>query len=460
MGVGGTGMNALARLLVGRGCVVTGSDRAESPVTRELARLGVRVVIGHSPSHVPERIDIEVISAAVRDDNPEVIEAVRREVAVIKYAQAVGLLMREMQGIAVAGTHGKTTTTAMVATILHTAGLNPTMLVGGNVPQLGGSYLIGSGPHFVVEACEYDRSFLNLSPYAAVITNIDADHLDYYGNVGAVEKAFGKLAELVHPDGVLVYNADDPRAERAASGARCARVGFGLRTDGRKRNGRGGSWKLLNWHRSAGRTLFEVARSGRSLGKFSLQPPGLHNVFNAVAALAVCDFLGVSIETAREGVAGYAGAERRCELLGEVFGASVFDDYAHHPTEITATLAALRDEYPAQKLWCVFQPHQCSRTRLLMDQFVGAFGDADVVIVPEIYSVRDTDEDRRAVCSADLVRRLRAVGVEAYHAPEFADAVNRLAAEVGPGEVVVTMGAGPVYEVAHTLIARAGESKE
>jgi UDP-N-acetylmuramate--alanine ligase len=310
---------------------------------------------------------------------------------------------------------------------------------------------MGQGPHFVVEACEYDRSFLNLSPYASIINNIDADHLDYYRDLDDVESAFAALAARVRPGGWLFVNGDDERAHRVGHNASCTCETFGEseRCD----------WRYENVKRLGGWTRFDIRRHGASLGEFRLKPPGVHNVSNACAAVAVTTTLGATPDTARRALEDFRGADRRLQLVGDVNGVRVLDDYAHHPTEIETTLAAVRSDYPDRRLWCVFQPHQCSRTRLLFQQFAAAFGLANQVVIAEIYSVRDSEQDRRAVSAEDLARGVRDHNVRAQHITRFPDVVDHLQAHVTPGDVVVTMGAGPVDAVARGLVERLEHEK-
>jgi UDP-N-acetylmuramate--alanine ligase len=444
MGIGGIGMSGIARLLQALGCEVSGCDGARSDITDALVERGIPLLIGHSPKHVLEGVDLVIISAAIRDTNPELREARRRNVSIVKYAEALGWLMKERDGIAVSGSHGKTTTSSMIAYALSYAGLNPAMLVGGLVPQLGGNARSSRTGPFVVEACEYDRSFLNLTPKAAVITNIDRDHLDYYSGIDDLVDAFGAFAERTDKDGVVLVNGDDPNALRAAERASAKVETFGEGPDC--------AWRVLEWDRTDGRTRFRALYKNRNIGMFDLLVPGFYNIRNALACIAACSFFDANRQEVRESLAEFRGARRRFDRLGEAAGVLVLDDYGHHPTEVRVTLDALRQEYPARRLWCVFQPHQASRTRLLLKEFAQAFGAADRVIVPDIYSVRDSRADRQSVHSRDLVQHLRLNGVEAEYGAELPITVNRLLASVQRGDLVMTMGAGPVDCVARQLL--------
>jgi len=446
IGIGGIGMSGIARILKRLGCMVSGCDAKATDLTAELAERGIAFSVGHSPEHIAGGPDLVIISAAVRDTNPELREAQRRAIPVLKYAQALGWLMQGRDGIAVSGSHGKTTTTSMIAWALRVAGANPSVVVGGLVPQLGGNALCGAreGP-FVVEACEFDRSFHNLTPRAAVITNIDRDHLDYYsGGLPELETSFEQFARRTDPEGIVVVNGDDPAAMRATERIGATRETFG--------EGRDCLWRLDRFTRREGRTQFRVLHRGRDFGSYELLAPGLYNARNALACIAVCAFFEANRQSVREALATFRGAKRRFDRLGEAAGVTVMDDYGHHPTEVQVTLAAAREEYPQRRLWCVFQPHQYSRTRMLLPEFAQSFGKADRVIVPNIYAARDSDEDRQSVHARDLVQELQKNGVAAEYGHELQETLSRLLEVVESGDVVMTMGAGPVDNVAHDLL--------
>ena len=444
IGIGGVGMSGIAALLPHYGCTVTGCDVGGSDIIESLTRRGIRVSIGHSPEHITDKLGLVIVSAAIRDTNPEVREAARLGIPVVKYAQALGWMMKDRDGIAVSGAHGKTTTTSMIAYALSYGGKHPAMVVGGVVPQLGGNSLTGRGGPFVVEACEYDRSFLNLSPKAVVVTNIDREHLDYYSGLDELVEAFGEFVARAPADGLCAANGDDPNVLRAAKRSRARVETFG--------DGKDCDWRVGEWARADGRTRFRAFHRGKNIGVFELLVPGYYNVRNALACIAVSSFFDVNRQDVRESLAEFRGARRRFDRLGEAAGVMVFDDYGHHPTEVRVTLDAARQEFPKRRLVCVFQPHQCSRTRLLMNEFAGAFGSADCVIVPDIYSVRDNEADRASVHSQDLVATLRRNGVQAEYGSQFPETVDRLLHSVRSGDLVMTMGAGPVNDVGIQLL--------
>ncbi|MHC4711654.1 MAG: UDP-N-acetylmuramate--L-alanine ligase [Planctomycetota bacterium] len=445
-GIGGVGMSGVARMLLSEGVVVTGSDIRESPVLALLRDAGAHVETGQCSENVPSDAEMLVVSAAVADDNPEIVEAKRRGLEVIKYAAALGLLMAEKTGVAVSGTHGKTTTTAMLAWILSKAGRDPSFVVGAELPDLGTSSREGSGDVFIAEACEYDRSFLNLRPKVAVINNIEEDHLDYYRDLGEIIDAFRQFTSLLPPDGLLLASAHDRNALSVLRDAPSHKETFavGLEAD----------WRADGLSVERGRYAFDVIGKGRTLGRAALAVPGVHNVINALAATAVSVELGVDFPTIVETLGSFRGAARRFAVIGDVNGVTVIDDYAHHPTEVQVTLKAARDCYEAGRIWVVFQPHQYSRTRFFLKDFARSFAQVDRVIVPDIYFVRDSDRERTLVSASDLVREMTALGYRAEYIPDWAAIVDKISRHVRPGDAVITMGAGNVNEIAYALLER------
>jgi UDP-N-acetylmuramate--alanine ligase len=446
VGVGGCGMFGAARILLRLGACISGSDMNEFPGTGELVAAGTRVYIGHRTGHVETATELVVRSAAVPDDNPEIVAARSLGIPVWNYAELLGALTRARRGVAITGTHGKSTTTALTAHVMQHAGLQPSFIVGAECPQLGGSSGVDAGPDFVVEACEYARSFLHLRPYRAAILNLEADHLDCYRDLSELVAAFAEFAGHIAPDGLLVVNHEDRTAKRAARGARCAVETFGF--------GPGAHWRATNLRAHRGCYTFTVRRGGRPLASCRLRLAGEHNVSNALAAAALAIHAGGEPERVAEALGNFQGIHRRMMLRGTGRGVTIIDDYAHHPTEIRATLAAVRGRFAPKRTWVVFQPHQASRTRMLMDDFVTAFGDADVVLVPDIYSVRDSAFDKAAVASRDMVRRICSAGRASHYLPSLDAVCDHLEQHVESGDVVVTMGAGDVWKVADGLVER------
>jgi UDP-N-acetylmuramate--alanine ligase len=444
VGIGGIGMSGIARVLKRWGAEISGSDLCASPVTEELVRIGIPVSLGQRKEHVPAGTELLVTSAAVGRDNPEQMEGRRRNLPIMKYAQILGLLMKETLGIAVSGTHGKTTTTAMVAHLLSRAGLGPTFLIGGIVPDLGGSSGVGDGDYFVVEACEYDRSFHNLQPHCAVITNIERDHLDYYkAGLPEITKAFRRFASSVPPEGLIVANGDHPRVMDMVNGLRATVETFGFHREAH--------WRATEIEHFGVGPAFTLCSPEGALGRVHLQIPGYHNVMNALAAYAVSSHLGVRFEVAKEALESFTGVQRRFQRICEEGGVTVIDDYAHHPTEIRAVLRAARQRYRGSRISAVFQPHQYSRTKLLFGEFVKSFADADRAFLVDIYSARDGHADRSAVHARDLVAGIRRGGVDAWYLGALNEATSRLVRGIREGDVVITMGAGDIYQLAQQL---------
>jgi len=451
IGAGGIGMSGLAKVLLKNGGIVTGSDQTATAVTEALCGMGAEIRIGHRQANVHPKTHAVVVSAAIKPDNPELRLARANGCRIYKYAELLGELMNYYRGIAVSGTHGKSTTTAWLAWCLEQAGRSPGFIVGADVPQMGGSSGVGEGEFFVAEACEYDRSFLNLRAEIAAILNIEPDHLDYYRDIDEIVEAFEQFASAIKPGGVLVANAEDANAagimSRLADEVRCESFGFG----------QGCVFRAANLAEVDGLYSFDVYHNGRLLGRTSIGLPGRHNVLNGLAVVAMGINAGLDGGELLELLGGFEGADRRLMFKGRGNDVTILDDYAHHPTEIRASLDAIRRRYRPRRIWCVFQPHQYSRTRFLLDDFAESFSLADVTIVPEIYFVRDSQQSRRQVNSEVLVERIRARGGEAVFIEGFEGICDYLLENVGPGELVVTMGAGDVWKVADEYIRRLRE---
>lgn len=447
IGIGGAGMAGLAHVLSARGACLSGSDLAASSTVARLAANGAQIVTSQRVEDLPREIDLIVATAAIPDDHCQLLEARRRGIPLMKYSQALGAVAAPKLGVAVSGTHGKSTSSAWVTFVLKRAGHDPSFIIGADVEQLGGSSGTGDGKHFVVEACEYDRSFLNLRPACAAILNIDADHLDCFADMASIERAFADFAALLPGDGLLVINGDDPRCRAIAANATAPAVDtFGTADDS--------DWQAADISNSNGHYEFRVIHRGEMLGRVRLGIAGRHNVSNALGVIAMAHWCGVAWDDIRDGLGEFRGAERRMTLRGEVGGVRVVDDFGHHPTEVRVTLAAVRERYAPRRLWCVFQPHQYSRTRAMLDDFSRSFGQADIVIVPEIYGARDSDDDRNNVGPDDLVAGIMSAGGAARHIADFSDIAELIAEEVGAGDVVLTMGAGTVWKVADALLER------
>jgi len=443
IGIGGAGLSAIARVLLEQGAEVSGSDLVISPVAEALARDGVWVFEGHDAENVVGA-DLVVVSSAVPEDNVEVQSARATGISVLKRPAFLGCMMEGKQSVAVAGAHGKTTTTAMISTMLLEVGRDPTFVVGGVIAGLDTNARAGKSDLFVIEADEYDRTFLSLKPRVAVITNVEHDHPDCYPTFDDFRAAFEAFADLVPRDGLLAVCWDDPVARQIGEHRRAAgkqTLFFGLEE--------GAEWRAENMRPNfAGGVDFLAVRGGETLGLVRLRVPGAHNTSNAMAALAVTDYLGVSFRVARDALRTFRGVARRFEIKGEVDGVVVVDDYAHHPTEIRATLQAARERFPDRPLWAVWQPHTYSRTSALSTEFAQAFDAADHVILLPIYPARETDT--LGICSADVAAAMAYPDVRCVGSLE--EAVVWLGTEVRPGDVVLTLGAGDGDRVGEWLL--------
>jgi UDP-N-acetylmuramate--alanine ligase len=444
IGIGGSGMSGLASMLLDSGAVVTGSELKPNPQTFDLSRRGARISRDQIGELLTPEVDLVVRTAAVSDTNREYQVAKAYGLRVMKYAELLGQVMQERYGVAVAGTHGKSTTSAMIAYALTRCGADPSFVVGGTVPQLGGGSHSGAGRVFVAEACEFDHSFHNLRPRLAIITNIEEDHLDCYSGIEEIVGSFRTFARLVPSDGLIIANGQDARVGQAVGGLATPIQWVALEREA--------TWSTRATGTENGCPRGHVLHDGRSVADLKLAVPGEHNLFNATVALAACVACGADPVHAAAALGTFTGVDRRMTQVGSYNGAAVVDDYGHHPTEIRATLKALRERYGPRRLFCVFQPHQHSRTRFLLNEFATAFAAADETIVPDIYFVRDSEAERSRVSAADLVERVSKNGQRARHLPRFDAIVDYLRGEVGPGDLVVTMGAGNVWEVGRELV--------
>ncbi len=440
IGIGGIGMSGIAEILLSLGMKVSGSDLRRGPVTDRLARLGATIYEGHDARNVADAT-VVVTSSAVTAANAEVIEAHKRKIPVIQRAEMLAELMRLKYGIAIAGMHGKTTTTSMVAAVLSAGGLDPTVVVGGRVDALGSNARLGTTQYLVAEADESDRSFLKLSPILAVVTNLDREHMDCYRDMADVERAFLHFMDRVPFYGAVTACIDDARLKSILPRARRRVLSYGTAAEADFR------LNFLGAGKNGGFSQFEVITPAGPLGPFELHVPGRHNVLNATAAVAIARQLGVGPEKIAEGLRKFRGVDRRFQQMGQARGVRVVDDYGHHPTEIQATLAAAR-EFCKGRIHVVFQPHRFSRTRDLLEEFGGAFVDADTVIVLPIYAA---SERPVAGVTAELLAG-RIAGPRVNFAPEFAIAVEKAVDAAREGDVILTLGAGSVSHLAAEIL--------
>ena len=443
VGIGGIGMSGIAEVLLNMGFRVSGSDVRRSDVTARLEALGAKIYEGHAAGNVAGA-HVVVRSTAVRDDNPEVAEARRRSIPVIPRAEMLGELMRlKPHTVAVAGSHGKTTTTSMVATVLAHAGLDPTVVVGGVVGAMGSNARLGRSDLMVVEADESDRSFLMLTPTFAVVTNIDREHMDHYTDMTDVRRCFADFVNKVPFYGASVLCLDDPHVQAVIPEVVRRRITYGLSAQADI------AAREVRYDKQFGST-FQVRREGEAIGEVSLHVPGLHNIYNSLAAIAVGLELEVPFETIAGALEAFTGVNRRFQFKGEAAGVIVVDDYGHHPTEIRATLVAAKLGSRGRRMVVLFQPHRYTRTQDLLEEFARSFNNADVLMVTDIYAA--SEDPIEGVTAEALVEAVRRFGhKDARYAGSIEEATRALVEEVRPNDMVITLGAGNVYRVGERL---------
>jgi UDP-N-acetylmuramate--alanine ligase len=442
VGIGGARLSGLAKLYFDRGMVISGSDWQESGVTKNLADRGIKIYLGHSPSNI-DGADLVVYTNAVGTENPEVEEARRRGIEVIEGAELLGQLMSEVgKGIAIAGTHGKTTTSAMTSLILTEGGLDPTVLIGGELKAFQGNHRSGKSSIMVVEACEFKRSFLQLRPQVELITNIDWDHPDCFPTFGDVVKTFEDFVDLLPAGGTLLVWGDDPNALHLQSrfGGKVISFGYQPHFD----------WSIREIKPVPPLGIAaELLYKGKSQGEIRLRVPGRHNLQNATGAIAIAVELGVDLKSALRTVANFTGVQRRFEIKGLFNGAQVVDDYAHHPGAIKSTLGAVR-QFFGGRVWCIFQPHLFSRTKILLNEFAQSFPDSDVLVLADIYPARETNPGD--ISSGDLAHRAQDFHHDVRYLGSFDRIVEHLRHNIEPGSIVITMGAGDVWKIGDRLV--------
>jgi UDP-N-acetylmuramate--alanine ligase len=448
VGIGGIGMSGIAEILLNLGYAVSGSDLALSNVTRRLQQQGATVYQGHAAAHV-QGADVVVISSAVQPDNVEVLTARAQHIPVIPRAEMLAELMRMKYGVAIAGTHGKTTTTSLVATILAYGGLDPTVLIGGRLNSLGSNAKLGQGEYLVAEADESDGSFLLLSPTISVVTTVDAEHLDFYGDLAAVQRAFAQFINKVPFYGCSIICLDQPHIRSLVPQIRRRCITYGLTSQA--------DYMARDLRLAGLRSHFEVFRTGERLGQFSLNLPGMHNVANALAAIAVGMELDIPLAAIAQALEEFSGVHRRFDRRGVRDGITVVDDYGHHPEEIRQTLRAAKAVWPEARLVVVFQPHRYTRTHLLLQEFYTAFHDADALVLLDIYAAGETPLP--GVTTGLLYEGLISQGQrEVYYLRERAEVVPFLRRSLRANDILLTLGAGDVWQVGEAFLHATGEA--
>lgn len=442
IGIGGIGLSALARILKRKGAEVSGSDRAESVVIESLRAEGISARLGcHQAKNLPKGADLIIKTVAVSDDNPEIVKAKSSGIPILSYPEALGIISQDEYLIAVSGSHGKTTTTAMIAGILEEAKFDPTVVVGSNLERYQGNARVGQGEYWVIEADEYRGAFWHYFPRIAALTNMEYEHPDFFKDLPAYQEAFVRYLKNLAANGVVVANGEDENVNEAL-------VQAGLDRAQILKYGISGSYALeaRMVTLQEGKPSFDFHKGGAKVGRIELNVLGKHNVYNALAALGVGVKLGIEFKIMAKALSEFGGTWRRMEYLGEFQGADFYDDYGHHPTEVQVTLEALRDKYPRRRLVCLFQPHLKKRLAELMPEFAAMLSLADVVILADIYKVEGREEEIE-VDVGDLAEMITGKGVEAYYAGDLKRAAKFLAGKIESGDVVVTMGAGDVTSV-------------
>jgi UDP-N-acetylmuramate--alanine ligase len=446
VGIGGIGMSGIAEVLLNLGYEVSGSDMASSDTTARLDDLGAAVHIGHAEANLGNA-DVVVTSTAVRPDNPEVISAHSRNIPVIPRAEMLAELLKMKFSIAVSGSHGKTTTTSMVATVLAQGSLDPTMVIGGKLASIGSNARLGDGETIVAEADESDGSFLKLSPCLAVITNIDREHLDHYRDIEEIRAAFLQFANIVPFYGATILCMDDPNVRQIAPMIKRRIISYGMSPDA--------NYRAEGIAFSTETTVYSLYEKNVLLGTVKLHVPGAFNVYNSLAAVAVAREMDLAFPIIKQGLESFRGVHRRLELRGTEGGVTVIDDYGHHPTEIRATLSAARQVWK-ERLIVVFQPHRYTRTKALFDEFTTAFDAADVLIVTDIYAA--SEEPIPGITAENLCMAIREKGLkEARHISGFDQIVERLLEIARPSDVILTQGAGSIWKVGDAFLKRKAE---
>ncbi len=450
IGIGGISMSGLAQILIKEGFTVSGSDSKESEITRSLSELGVKINYGQKEENISkaEHIDVVVYTAAVHPDNPEYAASESAGIPMLTRAELLGQIMKEYDlPIAISGTHGKTTTTSMLSKILLEADTDPTLSIGGIFKDIGGNIRVGNSDYFVTEACEYTNSFLSFFPKISVITNIDADHLDFFKDLDDIRHSFRKFAHILPEDGTLIINGDIENSEEITAGLGCSIITYGSSdsfdyypTD-------------ISYDEQGNPQFIAHIPGGKELS-VKLAVPGIHNVYNALAAIAVANILNIEESHIVSALSMFGGTSRRFEYKGQIGGVTIIDDYAHHPTEIRATLTAAQN-YPHEKIWCVFQPHTYTRTKALMNEFAAALSIADHVVLADIYAARE--KDNLGISSKTLADRIVALGHECNYFPTlegFNEIEKFLLQNCTKGDLLITMGAGDVVKIGDELLGK------
>ena len=443
IGIGGISMSGLAEILLKENFTISGSDSKPSALTEHLTNLGATIFYPQKAENVINGIDVVVYTAAIHEDNPEFMEVKRQNLPMLTRAELLGQLMKNYKTpIAVSGTHGKTTTTSMLSHILLAAEKDPTISVGGILKAIGGNIRVGNSDVFVTEACEYTNSFLDFFPKIGIILNVEEDHMDFFKDIDDIRSSFHRFAALLPKDGALIINKNIDKLEAITEGLTCKVITYSESQDA--------DYSAANITFDAlGNASFDLMKYGTCAGRIQLAVAGNHNVSNALSTIAVADELGISLELIQKGIRSFTGTDRRFEYKGERDGFTIIDDYAHHPTEIRATLTSARN-YPHREIWCIFQPHTYTRTKAFFHEFAEALSLADHVILADIYAARETDT--LGVSSEALAEEIKKLGTDAYYLSSFEAIENFVLEKCIHNDVLITMGAGDVVNIGDSLL--------
>ena len=443
IGIGGISMSGLAEILLKENFHISGSDAQESNLTKKLVAAGAQIFYGQRASNIAPSTDVVVYTAAIKEDNPELQKALQLGLPMLSRAQLLGQIMANYDNsIAVAGTHGKTTTTSMLSHILLEGKLDPTISVGGILNAIAGNIRVGKSQYFITEACEYTNSFLEFCPKISIILNIEADHMDFFKDLQHIRESFKQFAKITPPDGLLIINGDIDNYNEITNDLNCQVITYGLHADCDY------SAQNIIFNDKACAT-FDLLKNKEVIETITLSVTGLHNVSNSLSTIAYAMETGIPMDTIKKGLLSFMGTNRRFEYKGNIGGVTIIDDYAHHPTEIEATLTAAKN-YPAQRIWCVFQPHTYTRTKAFLKEFAKSLSLSDKIILTDIYAARETDN--LGISSKDLLAELQNLGAEAYHFTSFDEIENYLLENCTPNDLLITMGAGDVVKIGENLL--------
>ncbi|MCQ2537300.1 MAG: UDP-N-acetylmuramate--L-alanine ligase [Lachnospiraceae bacterium] len=451
IGIGGISMSALAKLLLSKGFKVTGSDRQKSAITEDLEADGAEIMLGQRAANITDDIDVVIYTAAVHEDNEELMAVRQHNIPALTRAELMGQVMKQYPAaVGISGTHGKTTTTGMLSVMLMDANMDPTVSIGGILPEIGSQFRIGEGKHFVVESCEYTNSFLSFFPTDAIILNIEADHLDFFKDLDDIRNSFAGFGKLVPSEGLLIVNSEIDKADELFKGCGASIKTYGLCENGEAADSYNYAAADISYD-DQGRGIYNFYEDGRLLGEIRLGVVGRHNISNSLPAIAMALKYGVPFETVQKSVCRYNGTKRRFEYKGSLGEIDIYDDYAHHPTEIAATLTAAKNG-KHKRVITVFQPHTYSRTKALLNGFAEALSLSDVVVLADIYAAREINTGE--VSSADIMALLKEKGNEVYHFHSFDEIENFLLEFATSGDMLITMGAGDVVNIGDSLLGR------